>query len=104
MILLAASIWLVDVWGWRRGIGFFLVFGANPLFAFVLSEAVEQIFFNIPCEVGGAKSDAYEWLYAHSFKIIEAGQLGSFLFALCYMLLCWLICRWLYVRKIFIKI
>ena len=30
--------------------------------------------------------------------------IGSFLFALAYMLVCWLVCRGLFVRKIFIKI
>ena len=104
MIFLAACIWLIDMRGWRKGVGFFLVFGSNPLFAFILSEAVEQIFFNIQCESGGTQHDAYEWIYVHCFKIIEGGSLGSLLFALCYMLLCWLVCRWLYVRKIFIKI
>lgn len=100
VIFLALFVWLVDMCGWRRGTGFFLVFGANPLFAFVLSEALEQIAFSIRCGQG----DCYEWLYARLFQPIEGAELGSFLFALTFMLLCWLICRWFYVRKIFIKI
>ena len=100
VILLAACIWLIDIYGWRRGTGFFLVFGANPLFAFILSEGLEQIAFNIPCGEG----DAYEWAYARFFQPLDGGELGSFLFAVSYMLLCWLICRWLYVRRIFVKI
>jgi predicted acyltransferase len=100
MIMLASCIWLIDVRKWRAGTGFFLVFGANPLFAFVLSEALEQIAFSIP----SGNSDAYEWLYVHFFKPIGAGEFNSLLFALSYMLFCWLICRWLYVRKIFVKI
>lgn len=104
MIFLTACIWLIDMRGWRRGTGFFLVFGSNPLFAFVLSEAIEQILYSIGCNTGGSRHDAYEWLYFHYFQPIEGAALGSFLFALCYMLLCWLICRWLYARKIFIKI
>jgi predicted acyltransferase len=100
MLMLAACVWLIDVRGWRSGTGFFLVFGANPLFAFVLSEGLEQIAFSIPCGDG----DAYEWLYVQFFKPIDGGAFGSFLFALSFMLLCWLICRWLYVRRIFVKI
>ncbi len=100
IILLAACIWLIDVRKWRHGMGFFLVFGANPLFAFILSEGLEQIAFSIPCGEG----DAYEWLYAHSFQMIGGGEFSSLLFALTFMLFCWLICRWLYVRKIFVKI
>lgn len=100
MIMLATCIWLIDVRKWRTGTGFFLVFGANPLFAFVLSEALEQIAFSIPSGEG----DAYGWLYAHFFKAVGDGEFRSLLFALSYMLLCWLICRWLYVRKVFVKI
>lgn len=100
MIMLATCIWLIDVKKWRAGTGFFLVFGANPLFAFVLSEALEQIAFSIPC----GDVDAYGWIYQHFFRPIEGGELGSLLFALTYLLFCWLICGWLYKRKIFIKI
>ena len=100
MIMLAGCIWLIDVRKWRMGTGFFLVFGANPLFAFVMSEALEQVAFSIPCGSG----DAYEWLYVHLFKPYGSGEFSSLLFALAYMLLCWLVCRWMYVRKIFVKI
>ncbi|GAB4490397.1 MAG: acyltransferase family protein [Saprospiraceae bacterium] len=100
IVFLAFFIWLVDVCGWRRGTGFFLAFGANPLFAFVMSEALEQLAFSVPCGSG----DCYERLYIQFFKPINGGELGSFLFALTFMILCWLVCLWLYRRKIFIKI
>ncbi len=100
IVMLAGAIWLIEVRKWRMGMNFFLVFGANPLFAFVLSEALEQIAFSIPTSDG----DGYEWLYAHSFQLLGQNELTSLLFGLTYMLFCWLICRWMYVRKIFIKI
>lgn len=100
MILLSACIWLIDVQKWRMGTKFFLVFGANPLFAFVFSEGLEQAAFSIPC----GESDTYGWIYAHFFKPVGSGEFSSLLFALTYMLLCWLVCRWFYARKIFIKI
>lgn len=100
MIMLSACIWLIDVQKWRLGTNFFLVFGANPLFAFIFSEGLEQAAFSIPW----GESDAYEWFYAHFFKSFGSGEFSSLLFALTYMLMCWLVCRWLYARKIFIKI
>lgn len=100
IIFLAFFVWLIDVRGWRRGTGFFLVFGANPLFAFVLSEALEQVAFSIPCGSG----DCYEWLYVQFFQPIDGREFGSFLFAIVFLMLCWLICRGLYLRRIFIKI
>jgi predicted acyltransferase len=100
MILLALSVWLIDVRGWRNGVGFFLAFGANPLFAYILSEALVISLYNIPVGEGSAQ----EWLYDTFFRPLEGQAFSSFLFALVYMLLCWLVCRWLYLRKIYIKI
>lgn len=104
MILLAAGIWLMDIRGWRSGTGFFRVFGANPLFAFVFAEALTQFFFEIEWMENGINYDVYSWLYTHLFRPINETEPGSLLFALAYMMLCWFVCRWLYVRNIFIKI
>jgi len=104
MILLAISVWVIDIRGWRNGTGFFLAFGANPLFAYVLSEAVVISLGSITWGSGENATDARSWIYDTVFRPIEGAEFSSFLFALVYMLLCWLICRWLYVRKIYIKL
>ncbi len=101
MVLLAASIWLIDVQKWRNGVGFFLAFGANPLFAYLLSEVLLITFQYIKW---GDDMNVQSWLYTKIFVPIEGKELSSFLFAIFFMLLCWLVCRWLYVRKIYIKI
>lgn len=100
MILLAGSVWLIDIQKVRSGTGLFLPFGSNPLFAYVLSEALLLILFAIP--IGHA--NAQVWIYETVFKPLGDPQFSSFLFALVYMLLCWLICRALYKRKIYIKL
>ncbi|MCB9306319.1 MAG: hypothetical protein H6565_06955 [Lewinellaceae bacterium] len=104
IILMATSIWLIDVQKWRMGTGFFFTFGANPLFAFVLSEGLAQILCAIEWTEDGVPREANWWLYKTFFRPIDGAELGSFLFALAFMLVCWLVCRWLYVRKIMIKI
>jgi predicted acyltransferase len=105
MILLAASVWLIDVRGWRNGTGFFLAFGANALFAYVLSEAVIIGLSAIHwTTASGDTVSVTQWIYDTVFRPIEGAEFSSFLFALCYMLFCWVIVRWLYVRKIYIKI
>ncbi|MEO6038207.1 MAG: heparan-alpha-glucosaminide N-acetyltransferase domain-containing protein [Saprospiraceae bacterium] len=101
MVLLAASIWLIEVRGWRNGTGFFLAFGANSLFAYVFSEVLILIFQNIRW---GEDMNAQKWIYATVFEPIEGAEFSSFLFSLSYLLVCWLVCRWLYVRQIFIKL
>ena len=104
MVFLAASIWLIDLKKWQKGSKFFLVFGANSLFAYLLSEVLVIALFNISWGEGDAKTNAQAWIYEAFFQPIDAGALGSFLFALCYMGLCWLVCWYLYARKIFIKL
>lgn len=100
MVLLALSIWLIDVRGWRNGPGLMLAFGSNPLFAYVLSEILIISLYVISWN----ERSAQEWIYTTLFKPIEGAEFSSLVFALSYVALCWLICRWLYVRKIFIKI
>lgn len=104
MMLLAASVWLVDVLNWRNGAGFFFTFGANSLFAYLLSEVLIIFWDSISWGAGDSATNVRDWIFSHVFAPIDSGELGSFLFALSYMLLCWLICRWLYVKKIFIKL
>ncbi len=101
MILLAASVWVIDVRGWRNGTGFFLAFGANSLFAYILSEVLIITLSSIRW---GEDMNVQKWIYQTVFEPIEGAEFSSFLFAVSYVLLCWLICRWLYVRRIYIKI
>jgi predicted acyltransferase len=104
MIFFAASIWLIDIKGWRKGTGFLLTFGANSLFAYILSEALVIGLSAISWKEGESSINAKEWIYNTVFQSLAPTPLGSCLFAVAYMLLCWSICRWLFVRKIFIKI
>ncbi|MCC6411189.1 MAG: hypothetical protein IT270_06000 [Saprospiraceae bacterium] len=105
MILLAACIWFLDVRGWRNGAGFFLTFGANALFAYVLSEALVMLWADIRWVTeAGTAMDVRSWIYITLFRPLEGGAFSSFLFAVVYTLLCWLFCRWLYVRNIYIKL
>lgn len=104
MILLAASIWLIDIRNWRNGPGFFLAFGSNPLFAYVLSEVLLISLFEIKWNTNGSETNAQAWIYTTIFQPLEGAEFSSFLFALAYVLFCWLICRILFVRSIYIKI
>lgn len=105
MIALAVCIWALDFKGWTRLAKPFLVFGANPLFAFVLSGVLLKTINLIKYtdETGMTRNGQY-WLYQHVFYPINQQELGSLLYALAYTALIWLICLGLYRRKIFIKI
>jgi predicted acyltransferase len=104
MIFLAVSVWLIDIQKWRNGASFFFAFGANSLFAYLLSEVLIIFWYEISWKSGDQETNVQQWIYQSIFQPIDGGPFGSFLFALSYMLLCWVICRWLFVRKIFIKL
>ncbi len=105
MTLLAGCVWLIDGLGFRNGTGFFLAFGKNPLFAYILSEAVLIGLFSIKMiRADGEPTNLQAWIYENVFVGVGSPEFSSLLFALIYMLFCWLICRFLMVRKILIKI
>lgn len=47
MILLAFGVWMLDVADARRSVQYFLVFGANPLFAYVLAGLLTKTMIRI---------------------------------------------------------
>lgn len=104
MILLAFSVWFIDVKERRRGVEFFLVFGANSLFAYLLAGFLIKTLSHIKWQEGGEMVSAAGWVVHTLFKTIDPGKFGSLLFALSYMLLIWAVCYALYRRKVFIKV
>jgi len=81
--------------------GFFIVFGKNPLFIYLLSELLVTVLFMI--RVNGNQS-FFSWINKVFFQVIAPGSFGSLLFALSYMLFCWCIGWWLNRRKIYIRV
>lgn len=105
MILLAFSVWALDVANGRRYVQFFLVFGANPLFAYVLAGLLTKTMINIKwAGADGEPVSLSGWIYHSVFEPIEGGALGSLLFAVTFLLICWSVCWVLYRRKIYVKI
>jgi predicted acyltransferase len=102
LVLIAALVYVVEMrkWTWGKWTNFFLVFGKNPLAIYLLSELLITVLYMIP--VRG--ESFYGWINTIFFQVIAPGALGSFLFALSYMLLCWTVGWWLNRKKIYIKI
>ena len=97
--IIAAIVYIVDILKVKRGTGFFLVAGKNPLFIYLMSELGVTVMFLI--QIGD--ESAFRWLYHHIF--IHAGPyFGAFLFSVWWMLTCWVVGYILDKKKIYIKI
>jgi predicted acyltransferase len=111
LLLLALSIWLVDVRNEKepnadparryRPFMPLLVFGANSIVAYVLSELLPGVFENI--HVGPGVSFLH-WCYLSILRVVPDPAFASLLYSFAYALVCWIPMYVLYRKRIFIKI
>lgn len=99
-LLLAACIWIIDVKGWRGWTKPFVVFGVNPLIAFVGSGMMARLLGII--KVGGVPLQAK--IYRTLFKPYFDPQFASLLYALAFVGIWWAILAILYRRNIVLKV
>ena len=104
MVLLAFSVWALDIAEGKKQVRFFLVFGANPLFAYVLAGLLTKTLLLVKWKENEVVTSLYGWIYNHVFKAINEGPFGSLLFAMVFLAIIWAVCEILYRKKIYIKI
>ena len=106
MMTLAVSSWMIDVRSWRTGTLPAVVFGSNPLVAFVGSGILARILVLVQVdrcrEAGPPASNAA--LYEGFFVPLAGPVNGSFLFALTTVFFGWEFCGFFTGRRLFIKI
>ncbi len=102
LLLIASLIFVIEMKENFRGrwTNFFVIFGKNPLFIYLLSEILAIILYMVP--VRG--ESLFGWINSVFFQVIAPGAVGSLLFALSFMLLCWSVGWWLNKRKIYVKV
>ena len=84
---------------------FFLSFGKNPLFIFVLSGLIPRLMNLIHIKSDDDFVNPLEWFYEHFLQnIYKDARLGSFIFSLIMVLFYWLIAYVLDKKKIYIKV
>ncbi len=105
-LLLSLFYWLIDVKGYKKWSSFFIVFGINPLFAFVVHVLwVKILLYIVRWENAEGKiSTGYGWLFKNVFQPIAGNMNGSFLFAITHIFFFWLMLYILYKKKIIIKL
>ena len=110
LLLLALSIWVVDVRGAKddpdyakrtRRFWPFLVFGMNAITAYVLSELLPGILGNIHVHPGVS---VFQWYYGGILHLVPDIAFASLLYSLSYVFVCWVPMLVLYRRRIFVRI
>ena len=97
-VLLAICIWVIDVRSWQSWTRPFVVYGVNPLIAFLGSGAMARLMGII--KIGGKTLHA--WTYK-PFKVFEP-HIASLLWALMFVVFWWAILEVLYRRNIILKV
>jgi predicted acyltransferase len=100
VMILSVLIYVIDMYNRRDWTYFFVVFGRNPLFIYMMAGLIVQFMWMIP--VGD--KNLQSWLYKNVFGSFAAPVHASFLFAISYMLFNWLIGLALDKRKIYIRV
>jgi predicted acyltransferase len=104
-VSLATIMWIVDVHGWRRWTKFFVIYGMNPIVAFVGSGILARLLYSIlKINYDGERVSVVEAIYRTFVTWGLAPINASLAFALGFVLL-WFGILWvLYRRRIFLKI
>ena len=103
LFILSSLIYIIEIKKWIKfkWSNFFLVFGRNPLFIYILSELLVTVLEMIRVS---PRENLFGKINTVFFQAIAPGAMGSFLFAIFYMLICWSIGWWLDKRKIYIRV
>jgi predicted acyltransferase len=100
-ILLALFIWLIDIRNYDAIAKPLYIYGANPLFIYVLAAFWVHAYGWIP--VGGGENNFYQAFFLWFCKFLDPHN-ASLAFALFHVVLFWVISLVLYKKKIFIKV
>jgi len=99
MVMLSFLTYIIEFRHKVKWTSFFAVFGKNPLFIYIVSELLIEIFFLIP--VGD--TNFAEWAGLGILSIVH-GAWGSLLYALIYMMICWSVGKFMDRKKIYIRV
>ena len=105
MVALATCMWVIDVQGWKRWTKFFVIYGTNPMIAFLGSGLLARLtvtLWKVPTADG---PESVSWVF---YKVVYAPILEPRVASLSYALtivLLWFVILWaLWRKQIFLKV
>ena len=104
-VALATIMWLVDVHGWRRWTTPFVIYGVNPMVAFVGSAVLARLIYSIvKVNYGGQRVSLQAAIYQSAFASWLSPMNASLAFAIAFVLFWLAILTVLYRRNIILKV
>jgi predicted acyltransferase len=100
LLILGLLIYSIELRKKTKWTNFFVVFGKNPLFIYLLSEVLLITLYMIPA----GEASLAEWLYGTVLRSFASPINASFLFAFFFMLACWAFGYLLDKKKIYIRV
>jgi predicted acyltransferase len=106
LALLTLCFWAVELKGWRKGWTYpCLVFGSNAIAAYMFSELVPGILYNISVPVGnGTRPNLVGWIFNNVYAHIPDPGWAAFGYSFSFTAFCFIPVLILYRKKIFLKV
>jgi len=106
---LALAYWLVEQRGWGRGRGKawvypWLVFGSNAIVAYMFSELLPGLLYQMQFTAGGERTDALSFVHAHVFAHIPNPGWAAFAYSITCAAVSFVPVWLLYRKRIFVKV
>jgi predicted acyltransferase len=105
LALVTLAYWAVEQKGWRTGwTWIWLVFGSNAIAAYMFSELLPGVLFNLHFTSGGKRTDVIAFVFNHVFAHIPDPGWAAFAYSVSFTAVCFVPVWMLYRRRIFLKV
>ena len=105
LALLTLAFWAIEQKAWRSGwTWIWVVFGSNAIAAYMFSELLPGVLFNIHFMAAGKRTDVVEFLGEHLFARIPDPGWAAFAYSVTFAAVCFIPVWILYRRRIFLKV
>src|SRR5579862_9349930 len=106
LALLTFTFWVIEQMNWRKGWTYvWLVFGSNAIAAYMFSELVPGIVYNIHIgDPHDPRSNLVGWLFVQTFAHIPDPGWAAFSYSVSFCAFCFIPVWILYRKKIFLKV
>jgi predicted acyltransferase len=109
LAVLTLAWWAVEQHGWGKGQSKglawpWLVFGSNAIVAYMFSELLPGVLYNIRFMADGRRTNVLTWVFAHTFVHIPTPGWAAFSYSICCAAVSFLPVWVLYRKRIFVKV